>query len=71
MDTESSGDAAAPTSAPPPSTDNAQDTQPMLPVSGQGRQSNIWFVFVASGLILLLVVGGTIAMRKRGRSAME
>jgi hypothetical protein len=55
--------AAAPTPAAP------QETRPMLPVSGAGREADISFIVVAGGLILLLVIGGVIALRKRGRAA--
>jgi hypothetical protein len=49
----------------------SEDTEAMLPVSGQGRASNPSFIAVAIGLILFLVVAGVIAMRKRGHPATD
>jgi hypothetical protein len=51
---------AAPTAAPTPG-----DADSVLPVSGQGRTSQTSFVVVAIGFILLLIVGGVVAIRKR------
>ncbi|MBN1217571.1 MAG: hypothetical protein JXM69_01480 [Anaerolineae bacterium] len=58
-----------PAPAAPSASEATQDTEEMLPVSGQGRASNGPFMAVASGLLLLLVVGGVIAAWKRGRPA--
>jgi hypothetical protein len=53
----------------PTDSDGAQDTQEMLPVSGQGRVAGTSFVVVAMGLIVFLVIGGIVALRKRGHQA--
>jgi hypothetical protein len=60
------GEASQPAAAPAPAA--PQETQPMLPVSGAGREADISFIVVAGGLILLLVIGGVIALRKRGQA---
>lgn len=64
----SQGEAVKPTAAAPtPAT--PQETQPMLPVSGAGREADVSFIVVAGGVLLLLVIGGVIALRKRGQAA--
>jgi hypothetical protein len=64
--------APAPTEIPesvaPPGETSAQ-SESMLPVSGQGTRSNMIFIAVAVGLIILLVGGGVLASRKRNYSA--
>jgi hypothetical protein len=47
----------------------AQEPKPMLPVSGQGHEAKTAFVAAALGLIVLLVIGGVVALRKRSRPA--
>jgi hypothetical protein len=60
------GEEAAPTAAPTP---NGEDS--VLPVSGQGRTSQTSFIVVALGFILLLIVGGVVAIRKRAYPAAD
>lgn len=49
--------------AAPATGNNSPNT--LLPVSGEGRVSNLLFIGVAGALILLLIVGGLVAARKR------
>lgn len=37
----------------------------LLPISGQGQATNLYFIGVALGLIFLLIVGGVIALRRQ------
>lgn len=61
---------AAPAPAAPEAPAEAPaEAEPMLPVSGRGAEFNPAFVVVAGGLILLLVIGGIVAVRKRGYTA--
>jgi hypothetical protein len=53
--------------APAPTASTQSDT--MLPVSGRGTESRTEFIAVAGGLILLLIVGGVVATRRRGYTA--
>jgi hypothetical protein len=55
--------AATPVQAAPAQTDS------MLPVSGQGTEDRTEFIAVAGGLILLLIIGGVVATRRRGYTA--
>jgi hypothetical protein len=55
--------AATPVQAAPAQTDS------MLPVSGRGTESRTAFIAVAAGLILLLIIGGVVAIRRRGYTA--
>ena len=55
--------------APQTSQESASEAESMLPVSGQDRQPNIASVVSAVGLILVLLVGGFVATRKRGYPA--
>ncbi len=38
----------------------------LLPVSGRGQATNLYFIGVAFGLIVLLLIGGVIAVRQKG-----
>ena len=65
---------AAPTSAeavaaPTAAAETSAKADTMLPESGQGTEPKTAFVVAAIGLILLLVVGGAVATRKRGYTA--
>lgn len=67
---QSTLDTGAATSAPaavaPTAPAGASDeSKPMLPVSGQGRESRLPVAAAGVGFILLLVVGGVVAVRKR------
>jgi hypothetical protein len=55
--------------APADSADASAQADTMLPESGRGTESGTAFVAVAAGLILLLIVGGVVATRKRGFTA--
>ena len=62
-----SADSGQSTAATTKSGDNQAVSQPdVLPISGQGQAANLTFIIVAVGLIVLLIVGGVIAVRKRG-----
>ncbi len=55
--------------APTPSDSESADTQMVLPVSGQAASEiNVTYIIAAAGLILLMVVGGFVAVR-RGKQA--
>ncbi len=70
--------APAPTTAPDPApavaaptdpADASDDAESMLPVSGQGTESNLPFIVMTISLILFLIVGGIVAVRKRRYTA--
>jgi hypothetical protein len=53
-----------------PATDSSdEDSEQILPVSGQSRDTPVSFIIVAVGVILFLLVAGVMAMRKRGQPA--
>lgn len=60
-------EAAAP--APTPGSEPSADEQTLLPVSGQATESAMPFAFAAVGLIVLMVIGGVVAIRKGMNSA--
>ena len=51
------------------SDETPAEVEVMLPVSGRGTEVDMTFVIAAVGLILLLIVGGVVATRKRGYPA--
>jgi hypothetical protein len=51
------------------STQPATSTKPMLPVSGAGQTPKTTVILGAVGVLLLLLIGGIVALRRRGNPA--
>ena len=67
--TETSEEASASVEAPTTSSaEESSEPEALLPVSGEANETTMPFALVASGLILLMVVGGLVAIRQEKQS---
>ena len=67
--TEAPEQAPAPAAAPTDSSSESAEPEALLPVSGGANETAMPFAMVATGLILLMVVGGVVAIYRGKQSA--
>lgn len=67
---ESATQSALDVAAPAPADNEGEETQAMLPVSGQaGNITAPYFIIAGAALILLMIIGGVVAMRRGKQTA--